>query len=36
MSMAPQQNRQLLDHPVGASEQRWYRAAFLNPAIATS
>jgi hypothetical protein len=34
--LAPQQNRPLLDHLVGAGEQRRYRAAFLNHALATS
>jgi hypothetical protein len=29
-------NRPLLDHLVGAGEQRRYRAAFLNHALATS
>jgi hypothetical protein len=33
--LAPQQNRPLLDH-LGAGEQRRYRAAFLNHALATS
>jgi hypothetical protein len=33
---APQQNRPLLDHLVGAGKQRWYRAVFLNHALATS
>jgi hypothetical protein len=34
--LAPQQNRPLLDHLVGAGKQRRYRAAFLNHALATS
>ena len=34
--LAPQQNKPLLDHLVGAGEQRRYRAAFLNHALATS
>jgi hypothetical protein len=31
--LASQQNRPLLDHLVGAGEQRRYRAAFLNHAL---